>query len=616
VDSIGQEEDLPGKPDAHEPVATERVGISRRSTKSITHYWGGTLVIATALLVWAPRLSGPINLRWDASTYYVLGTALAEAKGYRLLNEPGEIEAVQYPPLLPLIVAAHQRVMGTSDYFKVGSVLRITYFVLSILFLMASYAVTRRLVSPLYSLLIGVITVLSFGSFLWPSEVLYTEMPFAAVTMGFVLCYYRSDECFFGVLSAVLGVAGYLLRTAGLALLLAWIGDSLIRRRFRQAAIRAAIAALPVLLWQVHIWRVTASDQYHHPNYSYQRAAYQYANVTYSKNSSLIDPFRPEQGHVQFHDFIGRLARNIAFVPIALGQSAVDDQGFVPHLLGQLEHMLHVRFSTDRRAQLRGAFLAGLCSVGVLALAGAILVATGRYWFLSLYFAITIVMVVATPWAYEFWRYLAPVTPLTLLFFFVALIAIRNQLKRVRWGKIAGALVITVPSAAILLVQIVVATHIMQTLRPVSYYDATGRERVFKLIAYGSEWHALDPAFEWIKRNTPRDAVIATTVPHLAYLRTGHKAVLPPFVSDPNTARRLLDEVPVHYIVVDRFGRPGVSERYATTIVAHNSTDWRLVFTASDGKTSVYERVNRKSGPDSRTFHVEGTDMTPINNGY
>src|SRR5262245_61065689 len=43
--------------------------------------------------VWVPRLHGPIDLRWDASTYYVLGTSLSQGKGYRMLNEPGEIEA-------------------------------------------------------------------------------------------------------------------------------------------------------------------------------------------------------------------------------------------------------------------------------------------------------------------------------------------------------------------------------------------------------------------------------------------------------------------------------------------------------------------------------------------
>ena len=74
---------------------------------------GALLLVCVA--IWIPRLTGPLNFRWDASTYYVLGTALAEGKGYRLLNEPGEIQAVQYPPLLPMMVAGYQWAMGTTD---------------------------------------------------------------------------------------------------------------------------------------------------------------------------------------------------------------------------------------------------------------------------------------------------------------------------------------------------------------------------------------------------------------------------------------------------------------------------------------------------------------------
>jgi hypothetical protein len=84
--------------------------------------------------------------------------------------------------------------------------------------------------------------------------------------------------------------------------------------------------------------------------------------------------------------------------------------------------------------------------------------------------------------------------------------------------------------------------------------------------------------------------VIATTVPQLAYLRTGRKAVLPPFERDPDTASRLLDEVPVNYLVIDSFGRPGISERYAAPLVAQKPQNWRLVFTAPDDLTRVYER--------------------------
>ena len=113
---------------------------------------------------------------------------------------------------------------------------------------------------------------------------------------------------------------------------------------------------------------------------------------------------------------------------------------------------------------------------------------------------------------------------------------------------------------------------------------------MLRLLDYGSEWHALDPAFEWIRRHAPADAVIATTVPHLAYLRTERKAVLPPFELDPNKAIHLLDEVPVSYLVLDHFKRPGISERYAAPLIAANPTDWQSVFSAPDGKTEVYER--------------------------
>ena len=568
-------------------------GEKTRIGKWISRYWAEVVIVAIAVLLWAPRLSGPLNLRWDASTYYVLGTALAEGKGYRLLNEPGEIEAVQYPPLLPLIVSVHQRAMGTSDYVKVGSALRLTYLVLSTLFLLTAYSLARKLLSPFCALLVGVMTALSFFSFLQPSDALRPEIPFALVTMGFVLCQRRSDEPFFLTASALLGAAAYLLRTVGLALLLTWVAECLIRRRFRQAILRAAVSGLSVLLWQGYIWRVTASDEYHHPNYSYQRADYQYANVTYAKNSGLVDPFRPELGHVQFRDLGARLAQNIVSVPAALGEDAVVPQEFVPYLLSQLQQTLHVRFSSrEWMILLSVAFSACLFSVGLLALVGGVVVATGRHWFLALYFTITVAMIAATPWQSQFRRYLAPVTPLTLLFLLVALIAIRDWLRRLRWGRIAGVLAMTVPLAGILLAQIVLAPHLLKVIYGTRDHDVVGRKRVFKPIQDGSAWEALDHAFEWIRRNAAADAVIATTVPHLAYLRTEHKAVLPPFESDPDTAGHLLDEVPVGYLVLDRFGLPGISERYAALVVAHRPSDWRLVFTAPDGRTRVYERTH------------------------
>lgn len=536
------------------------------------------LLLVIWVVVWVPRLRGPIDLRWDASTYYVLGTALAEGKGYRLLNEPGTIEAVQYPPLLPLIVAAHQRVLGTSDYFQVGSALRLSYFVLSGLYLLTVYALARKLLAPVYALLVGTITALSFYSFLHPSDALYAEVPFALISMLFLLCQQRGDQPRNAVLSGFLGAAAYLLRTAGLALLLVWIAESLIRRRFREAAIRTVVSAIPILIWQAHIWHVSQSEEYQHPKYAYQRSPYYYSNVTYGQNSRLVDPFRPELGRIAPREITRRIVRNLAAVPLGLGQSALIDARFgIPGHWRKSSHILK----------------ACLITAGTAAVVGAALVATGSAWFLSLYFALMVGMVVLTPWQDQFWRYFAPLTPLTLIFLILALLRIRQWLSQrsAKWARTAGALVTALSVAGMLLVQLAVAVYFLRTLRPVSYYDAFGREQALRLLTYEKPWHSLDPAFEWVRRNAPASAVVATAVPHLAYLRTGHKAVLPPFEPDSATASRLLDEIPVSYLVLDDLGIPGISERYAAPVVENKAQDWRLVFTAPDGKTRVYERV-------------------------
>ena len=57
-----------------------------------------TILILIPVGLWLPRLQGPLDLRTDGGVYYILGSSPAQGKGYRLLNEPGEIQAVKYPP--------------------------------------------------------------------------------------------------------------------------------------------------------------------------------------------------------------------------------------------------------------------------------------------------------------------------------------------------------------------------------------------------------------------------------------------------------------------------------------------------------------------------------------
>ena len=111
------------------------------------------LVVLVTVALWLPRQAGPIDLRWDGGVYYLLGTSLAEGRGYRLLNEPGEIEGVQYPPLLPAVVALHQLALGTSDPTTVGRWLRLSSFLVFVAYSLVALWFLTLYLPPVRALL-------------------------------------------------------------------------------------------------------------------------------------------------------------------------------------------------------------------------------------------------------------------------------------------------------------------------------------------------------------------------------------------------------------------------------------------------------------------------------
>src|SRR5262249_52949895 len=208
-----------------------------------------------AVLLWLPRLRGPIDLRYDAGVYYVLGTSLATGSGYRLLNEPGAIAAIQYPPLLPLFAAAHQWLAGSADLAIAGHSLTPTAGLVFLAHVGSVRSLATDLVSRGAAFLVALLTLLQLQT-VWLSDLFFAEIPFALVTMLFLRSTATRSRRSPGWLAAGLGAAAFLLRTMGLALFVAWIGESLLRRRWKEAAGRAALALVPILAWQAYVAHV------------------------------------------------------------------------------------------------------------------------------------------------------------------------------------------------------------------------------------------------------------------------------------------------------------------------------------------------------------------------
>src|SRR5271166_6051262 len=141
-------------------------------------------LMVLAVVLWIPWARGPIDLRWDAGVYYILGTSLAEGNGYRLLNEPGNPEAIQYPPLLPIFIASQERLLGTSDPVIVGKWLRLIYQLMLMGCAALTYLLARRWSSRWPAFLAGVIFLLSLHTYFMGS-LAFSEVPFTLVSLLF-----------------------------------------------------------------------------------------------------------------------------------------------------------------------------------------------------------------------------------------------------------------------------------------------------------------------------------------------------------------------------------------------------------------------------------------------
>ena len=279
------------------------------------------VVVLVSLATWWTRLDGPIDLRWDGGAYYILGTSLADGHGYRLLSEPGGIESSLHPPLLPFLVAASERVLGSSDPLEVGHVLRLMMVACSAAYAVATYLLLGAYLPRAYALAATLLGIL-LPQTVYFSDSFYAEPFFGLFSILFFIFYRHRERTVHFLLAGLCAVLAYEARSAGIALLAAWVIDSLIRKDFKRGAAALAISLIAVLSWLGWIRSVESSPEYRHPAYAYQTAPYLYFNVSYARNMmTLQDPSAPELGPLTPRALAGRVWGNVGALPVAVGRA-------------------------------------------------------------------------------------------------------------------------------------------------------------------------------------------------------------------------------------------------------------------------------------------------------
>jgi hypothetical protein len=378
----------------------------------------------------------------------------------------------------------------------------------------------------------------------------------------------------------------------GLALFAAWIGESLLNKDFKKAIFRLAISLIPILCWQMYVYRIESDSQYLTPAYEYQRADYMYPNVSYIRNTSLVDSFAPEKGYITPLGRIKRFTGNIIRMPVKLGESLSTNEGYWSMSLSQLSNSIMLPLSDKIRSWL--IFFA-LLIFGLMVIAGIILQLIKREWFVFFYVSTYLAMMCSTPWIGQFGRYLMPMMPFLILLLFETLSFTNIKSYKFlsgRW-KVTGQMFTTSVLFTILLLEAFTGYKTYsQYLVPVTYNDKNGRKIEYKLFYYHQSDQNLDKGLDWLIREAASGDVVAGSWPHLIYLRTGLKAVLPPFEPNAEKAQDLLDTVPVKYLLLEK-NEILETERYILPIIVNGQNRWKLVFSTTDGELEIYERVTK-----------------------
>jgi hypothetical protein len=547
------------------------------------------VLLLLGAMIWLPRLDGPIDLRWDAGAYYVLGTSLAEGRGYRLLNEPGNIEAIQYPPGLPIVIAVHQLALGTSDPHRVGHLLRFTCALVFIVFILATYLILKRWLPTAYAFLATLIALVN-PTTIFISDFCLSDLPFALIVALFFLLQRRSNRRIVQVLIPLIAVAAYTMRTAGLALLAAWVSEALLDRRKKQAMFRLALSLLPVLGWQYYVHRVESGPQFQNPAYQYQREDYMYYNTSYARNSSLVAPFFPRRGHLTVVTITRRVVRNLVRMPRTLGEtvSARLDYWMVPfQALG--------KDSIVRRAVALIIYLVPI-ALGFLILGGIALQLMRRAWLSPLYVLFSLMIVCLTPFTDMFTRYMIPLTPFVALSLFEAVIWVKRKSESASSrGWRASSYFFVALVTCLCLLQAPFYLKDMYTLyhQQVTYHDRQGQLVEYRLFFYDEACRALDAGVDWLNSHALPSDIVAVSMPHWVYLRTGLKTVMPPFEPDPVRVEALLDSVPVDYAVLDGtlYRKPEDTTQYVAPVVRNAPNRWGHVYSSQRGDSEIYQRV-------------------------
>ena len=488
-------------------------------------------MVGLHLLLCAALFDPKIHTGGDSVTYVLLAESLlTPGDGYALSIDPGPPRVhTKYPPGYPATLAPLVAIFGRN--FVVLKLLSFVFTAGAVL-VFCRYALRGR--EPLPWFFLALAFAVSPGVIDY-SRWMLSEAPFLFFTL---LALWQLDEdrdsegmgrpFWIGLAAAVIS---FYVRSIGTLMLVAASLSYLVRREWRKFFVHGTIGAGLTIPWLVR--NRLAADR----------------TTPYLEEFLLSNIYNPEAGYL---DFAGRVAR-------------VFDNGF---LYATRELPRALAGSDGSWAATPPVVLVAVVVCG-LVLHGLVRALRRRPAAPEFYFILTGATIMLFQSSVNDVRYLVPLIPLFLVYTNDGATALAGASR----GFPPARLPVLVTAA---LAALAVGS---QAARIPANADMTARYRAGDRYAgYHPAWGTFFDAAEWVKANTPADAVVTVRKPRLFNALADRRSLVYPFSTEADTVLRVVGET--DYVVIDalfpttrRYLLPALQQARVDFHVAHRTRE-------------------------------------------
>lgn len=493
--------------------------------------WAGIAVavhVVLGLLLFDPTLF----TGGDNAGYMILGDALRSFRGYLDLHLPDTPLHTKYPPGYPAALAV-VGLLGGLQLYKLFSLACTAAAVWLI------YRTGRRLFSSRVAVAAAFLFALN-PVLLEYSHWVLSEAFFVAAVLLSVAAWAgvpdRAEEGKSWTVGLGAALLAFLIRTAGLPLLLAVLAFHALRREWRRLAVSAVLVAAVAGGWTLYARMAGGGEGY-------------------LGELLMRNPYDPSAGTVGLAGLVERGAVNLWTYVSAVLPGALTGQRLQGEAGGPLTTLL------------------GLAVTG-LALAGWLARGRRRVGVAELFTFLYVGLIAVWPEVWTDRRFLLPALPLLLLY---ATGAVEGAAER--W-ELPGRGALAVGTAALLAVP---ALHSAGTRAP---------ERVRCLRAYASgspcvpaPWASFLDAARWSGENLPAGAIVVNRKPRIFYWISGRQGRVYRFTGEPELLIRDLEEADADFVVIDQIS--GTTARYLVPAVRANPGRFEMIHQAGRPPTYV-----------------------------